>query len=102
MSVSTRIYGASDDLLEFEGEVEGEVGAYDVERLIVCSDGSVLTAEYGKGPLGIWKLTVINRGSCFIGLKECLDEDADIDSDVAEFGSGLRWAIVASDWTRVE
>lgn len=48
--MSTKIYGASDDLIEFEGDVR---------------------------------------------IDQCVDEDADMYSDVAHFKDGLKWAYAA-------
>ena len=63
----TRIYGCSDDLIEFDGDFSGEVGvrADDDEKegtLIVCSDGTVLDVKYGKGGRGIWQVTLLRKG----------------------------------------
>lgn len=103
----TRIFGASDDLIEFEGDVDGESGAYSGDEenenaLIVCSDGTVLVAKYGKGRLGIWAFTVMTAGALFAGISTCSDEDADPHSDVVSFQPGLKWAFVATAWERVK
>ncbi len=102
--IGSHIYGASDDLIEFEGEVSGECG-YGVDdsgALVVCSDGTVLTMKYGKGRLGIWQITVLTAGALFCGVEECRDEDAARHSDVANFQHGLKWAYVAREWERVK
>ena len=70
----TRVYGASDDLVEFEGDVNGEVGAYgtdDDEKgvLLVFNDGTIAEIKYGKGDMAIWKITPIKKGSLFKKLK---------------------------------
>jgi len=51
--MSTIIYGASDDLIEAEGDVKGEVGHYGSDNdkhgvLLICSDGTLLEIKYGK------------------------------------------------------
>ena len=54
--MATKVYGASDDLIEFDGDVTGEVGHFgtdDNERgdLIIFSDGTLLEIKYGKADL---------------------------------------------------
>lgn len=102
----TRIYGASDDLIEFEGDVSGEVGCYgtdDRDRgvLVACSDGTLLEVKYGKAGMGVWGITVVRRGDLLIGVEEIYDGDADPHSDVASFSKGLKWAFAATDWQSV-
>ena len=105
--MSTKIYGASDDLIEFKGDVSGEVnqfGTDDAEHgeLIMCSDGTVLEAKYGKGDQGIWEVKLLRRGSLFERIDLCTDEDARPYSDVAHFADGLKWAYAASEWELVK
>lgn len=99
----TRVYGASDDLIEFEGDVDGEVGYFSSEgqsALVVCSDGTVLLMHYGEP--GIWRITILTSGALYCGKQECKDEDADPHSDVVSFQPGLKWAHVATEWQRVK
>jgi hypothetical protein len=100
----TRIYGASDNIIEFEGDVSGEVNHYgedNEEILIICSDGTLLAAKYGKLDLGIWAINVIQAGSLFKEHQTCSSENADPYSDVVTFHDGLRWAFAATEWERV-
>lgn len=100
--MSTKIYGASDDLIEFEGDFRGEVGHYssdDEGCLLVISDGTLLEATYNRD--GIWKLSLVKKGSLFEKIDQCDDADADPHSDVAHFGGGVKWAYAASKWEKV-
>ena len=52
--MSTKVYGASDDLVEFEGDLNGEVNffnndheAEDIGLLVAFSDGTILLVSYG-------------------------------------------------------
>jgi len=94
LTTPTELYGASDDLLELEGGINGEHGCYDTsddEPLAVfLSDGSVLSVWYGDS--GIWKITVCQKGSLFDKLDPCTDPDAERHSDTAHFRPGLKWA----------
>lgn len=61
------IYGASDDLVEVEGEFGEEFGAYNGWRgRVVSPDGDslIVTAEYGKpGAEAEWTLGIENTGT---------------------------------------
>jgi hypothetical protein len=104
--MTTKVYGASDDLIEFEGDVYGEVGYYASEgsnpALVAFSDGTLLTVNYGKNELGVWEIKLLRKGELFQRIDTCDDEDADPHSDVAHFASGLKWAYAATDWQRVK
>ncbi len=90
--MSTRIYGASDDLVEIEGDVSGEVDCYDADVLLACSDGTAILAHYGKpARVGVWCLTVLREGDLYEGIDLCTSEDADPYSDVVRFRDGLKW-----------
>lgn len=104
--MATKVYGASDDLIEFEGDVSGEVGYYgdDDGAMIVMPDGTLLVAKYGKpGNLAVWSIDVIRKGTHFDRIDLCTDEDADPYSDVAHFKDGMPDSgFVATKWQRVD
>jgi hypothetical protein len=102
--MATKVYGASDDLIEVDGDVTGEVGySNDKEAaLLVFDDGTQLAVQYGKpGGQGIWHLVCLRAGALFDRIDVCTDEDGDIYSDVAHFKDGLKSAIAATKWERV-
>lgn len=104
--MSTKIYGASDDLIEFDGDYSGEVGCYGTDDwehgvLVVVSDGTVLEVKYGKCGRGIWGVALLRRGSLFVGIEQCDSEDARPHSDVATFDAGVKWAYAATKWEEV-
>ncbi len=101
----TRVYGASDDLIEFDGDVYGEVNATlkPTGDNVHFSDGTVLNVRYGKmveknGDVeeigGVWWIQVKTNGTLFDRIDECFDEDAKIYSDQAYFHDGLTGATV--------
>lgn len=102
----TKVYGASDDLIEFEGEFTGEVGFIgedsDPGALVVMSDGTLLEVKYGKADAGIWAVTLVKKGALLDRIDQCDDADADPYSDVAHFKPGIKWAYVAKEWERVK
>jgi len=102
----TKIYGSSDDLVEFEGDFTGEVGRYGTDDrdngvLIFVSDGTILEAKYGKCGAGIWGINLIKDGSLLVNISQCTDEEAKIHSDIAVFTEGVKWAYAATEWERV-
>jgi len=105
--MSSKVYGASDDLIEFDGDVTGEVGHYGTDEnergdLIIFSDGTLLEIKYGKADMGIWGIIGIKAGDLFDRIDPCNDEDAHPPSDIAHFKDGLKWAYVATKWQRAE
>jgi hypothetical protein len=105
----TKVYGASDDLIEFDGDVHGEVDCYgtDDERhkgvLLVFSDGTLLAAKYGKDELAVWGVRLVRKGKLLDRIDQCVDEDAAPHSDVAHFKPGLNWAYAAKgEWEPVK
>jgi hypothetical protein len=102
--MATKIYGSSDDLIEFEGDFNGESGCCKEEQctLIVLNDGTILKVKYGKNDKGLWGITLLQRGSLFDRIDQCSnDEDAEIYSDIAYFKDGVKWAYAASEWEYV-
>ena len=104
--MTTEIYGSSDDLIELEGDVEGEVSCYGTDEqekgvLLMCSDGTLLEVKYGKGDAAIWGITQIVKGELLNRIDICEDEDAKRYSDTAHFDSGLKWIYAAKEWGKV-
>jgi hypothetical protein len=105
----TKVYGASDDLIEFDGDIHGEVGCYGTDAddhdgvLCIFSDGTLLNVRYGKNGDAIWGITLVKKGELLDRIDQCSDEDADPYSDVAHFKPGLRWAYAAKGtWEAVK
>lgn len=103
--MATRVYGASDDLIEFEGDLRGEVGCYgctgDSPVLLAFSDGTILSVAYGKNGLGIWAVAALRQGDMLERIDYCDDEDATPYSDVAHFRDGPLKAWCGKDSERV-
>lgn len=103
----TKVYGCSDDLVEVEGDVCGEVGCYGTDDddkrgvLLILSDGTLLEVKYGKGKRAIWGVQLLTAGTLFDRIDPCMDEDAKPYSDIAYFKDGLKWAYAATEWQPV-
>jgi hypothetical protein len=105
--MATEVYGVSDDLIEFEGDVRGEIGCYGTDDrdkgvLVICDDGTLLEVKYGKAGMAVWAVNLVKRGPLFDRIEPCDDEDASRYSDTAYFHDGLKRAWVAKDWEFVE
>ena len=99
--MKTKIYGASDDLIEIDGEITDEVGCYGHIRPIniSASDGTIATIVYD----GEWKIKVKTKGTKFLKIVDSVGDDFDIDhtdddakgctsySDVLVFDSAIEW-----------
>jgi hypothetical protein len=105
--MTTRIYGASDDLVEIEGDIYEEIGCYGTDDrpvgvLLAFSDGTILEAKYGKLGLGIWEVKTHRSGDLLKSVDFCTSEDAKPYSDVANFRDGLEWVISCrKSWEKI-
>ncbi len=101
--MATEIYGHSDDLIEVDGDVRGEHGAYgDAENFVIVSDGTILKIKYGKDSLAVWEIRLIEKGTLFITIRPCFDEDAPRHSDTALFLEGIKWVYVTKEIQKVK
>lgn len=102
--MATTIYGVSDDLIEVDGDVRGEVSFYGHSGkdscLLTCSDGTVLSARYNE--LGIWKLEVLREGALFNLIVICNDPEATVYSDQVHFMDGVKWVLASTEWEKVQ
>ena len=90
--MATRIYGTSDDLIEVVGDQTDEFDRYRTVTRLVVSDGTALEICYGKPDVGgVWAIAVLKEGPLFDRLEVCIDEDAEVYSDVAHFKDGVEW-----------
>lgn len=84
-----KVYGYSDDVVTIEGSSyqENEIGCFDRDVRICFRDGTVIRVGYSKPDMAVWYIIVEQAGPAAQMLTECLDEDADIYSDVFEIES---------------
>ena len=97
--MKTKIYGASDDLVEIEGEISDEYCQMDFKGTVEASDGTKAKLIYD----GEWKFQMLFAGSKFLKLVKSVGDDIDIDhtdedakgcstySDVLVLDSGIEW-----------
>lgn len=89
----TKIYGASDDLIELEGDIYDEVDVLslskDVDKPIILTfdDNTKVRITYNNN--GIWKIKPLVVGHLFDKIDECLEESDDRYSDCLIMKDGL-------------
>jgi hypothetical protein len=93
--MATKAYGQSDDLLEVEGDVLGEVGCYGSDEgkpnaALIFDDGTIAEWMYDTG--GIWRCKVLSKGKLFDRVDVCDGSDADNYSDVLYLRDGIKRA----------
>lgn len=96
--MKTKIYGASDDLIEIEGQITDEVDCYNHQKpiKITASDGTIASIFYN----GEWKLNVKFAGVKYLHLVDSVGDDNEHEgvalgctsySDVLIFDEGIEW-----------
>ena len=75
MEYSLKIYGASDDLIEIEGDINAEFDANsDGPYYIAISDGTLLDIHYDND--GLWRIKLLIRGLSVLDRQEgSVDKD---------------------------
>lgn len=103
----TKIYGASDDLIEFEGDIYGEIGCYGSSQndpiKVKVSDGTEFDIFYSDS--GLWKINVTKKGSNFDLVTEAIDPDSDNYSDELFLTPGdltAKYKTKESTWKRLK
>jgi hypothetical protein len=94
VSSGTMITGASDDLIEIEGELCEEFNAYNCsDGTMAFSDGTLLDVEYDND--GIWRFRVKYKGSLYDRKVE--GSVSDDTNDEIYFKPGLKWCVFSSE-----
>lgn len=70
-----KLYGASDDCIEIEGELDLEFSYQEENDKIIFPDGTIAGIEYADE--GMWKITILEKGYAAISLHEATDIDTD-------------------------
>jgi hypothetical protein len=94
-AMGIKIYGASDDLIEIEGDIQEEFNVYlrdeHDSRILAVSDGTLLRINYDAD--GIWRLTRLISGSAeFVKVEGAVDIDT---PDVVTLSRvPIRWVVL--------
>lgn len=90
--MSITVYGASDDLVEIEGDITEEFSFYSdgEERLLAFSDGTLLSIYYDDN--GIWRINRLVTGQ---SLYSKVDGDvvSDTNDVVTLSGCTINWVV---------
>ena len=85
--MSVTIFGASDDLIEVEGDVHEEFNVDSEEPTYIgCSDGTLLKITYD----GNWHIKPIHEGEMEVRIKIPKGEEY---TDIAEVSGDIRWIV---------
>lgn len=88
--MQTKIYGASDDLIELEGQISEEFnGGGDEGDILAFSDGTLLEVLYDKD--GIWRIKQLAAGTCVFAHKAGSVKDDT--PDEAVLTGDLKWVV---------
>jgi len=93
-NITFTMYGESDDLIELRGDIEEELGAFDVERKFVMSEGTSGTIEYTTE--GVWRINITKNGSAIVNIVHPTQEEIDEDTnytDKATFSGKIEWVV---------
>lgn len=88
------VYGASDDLIEVEGDIREEFPYHcdDADGdVLAFSDGTVLRIAFTAS--GVWRITPVVRGSAHLHLEHAEEDDVDNYSDRATLREGITWVV---------
>ena len=92
------ISGASDDLIEIEGDIREEFNCYDEEhpQYLAFSEGTVLSIFYSTR--GIWEIRRVVIGDAKYSKKEAVDNSIDDEySDIVTLESdNIQWVVFGS------
>jgi hypothetical protein len=97
------VYGASDDLIEIEGDIVEEFpyrlgdNADDEGDLVAFSNGTILKIRYTND--GIWRITTVVRGAGDIDIVQAPEDDDRNYTDRATV-SGAMWVVHGIGWAR--
>ena len=88
----TRVYGASDDLVEIENSLysDAEIGCFNRDVRLEFYDGTIIRIGYPKEDAAIWWIEVEKQGTATQELSVCNDEDAEIYSDIFEIDAEVK------------
>ena len=96
------VYGASDDLIEVEGAIREEFGAYGADetyRYMAFSDGTVLKVDYTRE--GCWEFRRVAEGTARYEHR-AHDNDKTSHTDRVTLTGDIRWVVVGEGFANGE
>lgn len=100
--MSVTVYGASDDLIEVDGDVREEFYALsddgDDGGLLAFSNGVVLDVRYRNG---VWRIAPI-IGASRVEIEFAPEDDDDQYSDRATLTEDVKWVVYGSQFVKAK
>lgn len=94
--MSVKIYGASDDLIEVEGDIDEEFNSMaDDGALLAFSNGALLRVRYTD--TGVWRIQPV-AGADLISVAQCAEDDEDNYTDVATVNGDIEWVVFGTTY----
>ena len=94
--MSIKVFGASDDLIEVEGDIEEEFSHLDDTAYLCFSDGTILSVEFSRS--GIWRIVSIVSGTAAVSIVQAPANDDDNYSDVATIEGDVLWVVYGTQY----
>lgn len=94
--MSVTVYGASDDLVEIEGDIREEFGfpwPDDASVFLGFSNGVVLRVTRPN----VWRIAPV-AGADLVQVVQCPEDDEDNYSDRATVSGRVAWVVCGSAW----
>lgn len=96
------ITGASDDLIEIDGDIREEFPYTEHSTtpgggdLLAFSDGTVLRIKFDIN--GVWRITPVARGTGNLRIEQAAEDDADDRTDAATVDAA--WVVHGIGWAK--
>lgn len=96
------IYGASDDLIEIEGDIREEFTPKEdgEPEYLAFSDGTVLSILYTTD--GFWRIQRLAVGTATYNKTEAIDADTDDYSDEVVLSGDIKWVVCGPAFHRAK
>ena len=89
------VYGASDDLIEIEGDISEEISPNDESPAkLAFSDGTVLSVVYDAD--GCWRVTRVVAGTATMEKVEAEGPDSKNYSDRVTLTGDIKWVVAGN------
>ena len=92
------VYGASDDLIEVEGDVREEFTYTDEPAFLAFSDGTVLSVLYDQR--GTWRIAPVITGTAALEIVVAPVDNEDNYSDRATLRGDVTWVVYGTSYAK--
>jgi hypothetical protein len=89
-----KVSGASDDLIEIDGDISEEFNPRERDELLAFSNGVLLRINYSKS--GVWRIQPITKTEC-VEIVPAPEDDENNYSDVATISEPVQWVVLGTE-----